>query len=303
MAAKKRIDKQTIAPDASVRVKNMGHITEIMHSQKVSFGGCISKLNKDFFLDHRTGEIREFVHYKTREDGVDSIVKSLVRLRDILNTNVVAPEKCRWLTLTYAENMVDRNKLKWDFKNFNCRCRAKFGHYEYIAVTEPQGRGAWHLHVVLIFSYRAPYMGNAELAKIWGKGFVNIRRLENVDNVGVYLTAYLGDMELSDYQNLNPEAHTGEIKEVEFEENGEMKRKMFVKGARLSMYPPGCHLFYCSRGIKRPEAKWMTYQDAQKDVEDSVLTYSSSIEIKNADFVNQYTYEYYNRLRKKKEMD
>ena len=85
-----------------------------------------------------------------------------------------------------------------DFRHFNTRCREIFGHYEYITAAEPQGRGAWHLHCVFIFAGKAPYMENAVVRDCWKQGFVTVKRLDDVDNVGAYLTAYLGDMELSE---------------------------------------------------------------------------------------------------------
>ena len=70
-------------------------------------------------------------------------------------------------------------------------------------------------------------MPNEVVADLWKQGFVTVKRLDDVDNVGAYLTAYLGDMELS-------EAHaqgitSGEVKTVEYEENGEQKTILFCR--------------------------------------------------------------------------
>lgn len=56
--------------------------------------------------------------------------------------------------------------------------------------------------MVFIFPGKAPYIPNDEMAEIWGQGFTKTRRLDNVDNVGAYLTAYLGDMEIHEFCNL-----------------------------------------------------------------------------------------------------
>ena len=103
----------------------------------------------------------------------------------------------RWITLTYAENMTDTDRLYFDFKDFNKRFQyyCKINGYskpEYIVMMEPQGRGAWHCHLLYIWDCKAPYVANKTLRDLWGHGFVKIKKLDNCDNVGAYLTAYLG---------------------------------------------------------------------------------------------------------------
>lgn len=148
----KKLDTPVLISDsAPVRLKEMGNITEIMYSARCSLGGYITKIDKDHYIDNRTGELFEFQHLENRAQDLANVAKSLAQGRDILNTNITDVSRCRWVTLTYAENMTNPDKLASDFKHFNKRCRAKFGHYEYITAAEPQGRGAWHLHCVFIF--------------------------------------------------------------------------------------------------------------------------------------------------------
>lgn len=52
----------------------------------------------------------------------------------------------RMITLTYRENMVDRERLARDWKEFVRRVRRVAG-FEYVATHERQKRGAWHMHV------------------------------------------------------------------------------------------------------------------------------------------------------------
>lgn len=52
----------------------------------------------------------------SRTDDLSNVSKSLAKGRDIIVTDC---ERCRWLTLTYKENMRDANKLYIDFKHFN----------------------------------------------------------------------------------------------------------------------------------------------------------------------------------------
>jgi hypothetical protein len=51
------------------------------------------------------------------------------------------------LTLTYRENMLDRDRCKHDLDLFLKRLRRVFPTFQYIAVLERQKRGAWHVHI------------------------------------------------------------------------------------------------------------------------------------------------------------
>ncbi|PBH18287.1 hypothetical protein BGV21_20980, partial [Clostridioides difficile] len=70
---------------------------------------------------------------------------SLRRLRDYLNTNITDVSHCKWITLTYSENMTDTKRLYDDFVKFNKRLKYYINKefdltYEYIVSMEPQGR-------------------------------------------------------------------------------------------------------------------------------------------------------------------
>lgn len=298
-----RLEEQiSIDPCHLVRLTEMGNITEIMYSEKRSQGGYITKIDADHYVDNRTGEFCEFKHTENRSENLASVAKSLKRLRDLLNANITDVTYCRWVTLTYAENMTDPKKLQRDFKHFNDRCRSIFGHYEYITAAEPQGRGAWHLHCVFIFDKKAPYMDNAVVRDCWKKGFVTVKRLDDVDNVGAYLTAYLGDMELSEATEAGISLQTAKgIKEVEYEdENGEKQTKKYIKGARLYMYPPGFNLYRKSKGIVNPTVSVVPYEKAKEKASSAKLTFTKTVALEDeeSDFKNTLQYEYYNTIRK-----
>ena len=298
-----RLEEQiSIDPCHLVRLTEMGNITEIMYSEKRSHGGYITKIDADHYIDNRTGEYCEFKHIENRSQDLATVAKSLKRLRDLLNANITDVSCCRWVTLTYAENMTDPQKLRYDFTHFNERCRKIFGHYEYITAAEPQGRGAWPLHCVFIFKGKAPYMENAVVRECWKKGFVTVKRLDDVDNVGAYLTAYLGDMELTEATEAGISVHTAKgIKEVEYQdENGEKQTKKYIKGARLYMYPPKFNIYRKSKGIVEPTVSVVPYEMAKEKASSAKLTFSKTIRLddEESDFNNTLQYEYYNTIRK-----
>ena len=301
MEIKKLKDTLPVPLSAEVRYKDMGNIKEVMFSARKSEGGFITKLDKERYIDNRTGEIKNFNHIENRSQDISNVRKSLSLGRDVINTNVTDVNFCRWLTLTYAENMKNPEKLMFDFKNFVKRARSIYGQFEYIACAEPQGRGAWHLHVLLIFDHVAPFMPNEVVADCWKKGFVTIKRIDDVDNVGAYLTAYLCDVDVEEFKKEYPNMDMGEVKEIEFkDENGEIKNKKYVKGGRLWMYPPGFHIFRYSKGIKKPEVSEMTYFEEKEKIGSAKPTYSQTILLNDdvSGFRNTITKEYYNILRK-----
>ena len=303
MEIKKLATPIQILDGDTVRLKEMGNITEIMFSKKRSLGGYITKIDKDHYVDNRTGEFLEFKHLENRAQDLANVAKSLARGRDVLNANIVDVSHCRWITLTYADNMTNPRKLLFDFQNFNKRCRAIYGNYEYITAAEPQGRGAWHLHCVFIFDSKAPYMENAVVRDCWKQGFVTVKRLDNVDNVGAYLTAYLGDMELSEAVSVFHEKtiYSSGVKEVDYvDENGLKRTKYYIKGARLCMYPPGFHIFRWSKGIKKPDVSFVSYKTAKEKASSAKLTFTKTVSLEDAEttFKNTIQYEYYNSIRK-----
>lgn len=299
----RRIDNERPALPAPVTVKVCGNVIEVRHS----FGGtpeiAIEKLNANEYVDLRTGEIKLFQHTASRAEDKASVAQSLRNLRDTINSNVVDPATVLWVTLTYRENMKDTQRLYEDYHAFIKRLRRylqKHGHppVEYIAAAEPQGRGAWHLHCLFLFPEKAPFIPNAHMAKLWGHGFTKTKSLKGVDNPGLYLTAYLGDMELTEAAMSG--TTRGRLGEVEAEdEQGRKVKKAVIKGARLHLYPSGFNLYRCSRGVKRPQVLHMAEWEAQQIIKDAPLTYEKTIAVTDNEgqTLNIINYRQYNRAK------
>lgn len=269
---------------SEVKITYMGNIIEKMYLSRRNKEATVKRMPDNKMLILRSGEVKELKHIETRVECKNSLKRTMRNLRNLLNANIDDVSMCRWVTLTYAENMTDTKKLYLDFDKFNKRFRyyckkSDYGNYEYIVAMEPQGRGAWHAHVVFIFDRKAPYIQNEVLRTIWGHGFVTIKKLDDVDNVGAYLTAYLGDMELEEaVENKRLSGSVEQlVKAVEYkDENGEKKTKYYIKGARLGMYPAGFNLYRNSRGVKKPIEEYCTEEEARKKVSAATLTFQST---------------------------
>lgn len=277
----------------------------------------IQKLSATQYLDRRTNEIKEYEKAENRACSVQSLKRTFARLRALINANVTTPENVRWVTLTYAENMTDRERLYHDFEKFWKRflyfCRTHdIEKPEYIAVAEPQGRGAWHMHLLIIWDGPAPYLHNDTVfSPLWGHGWTSIKAVKrNVDNFGAYFSAYLADMPVGDLDKMTPDEknkaliHGLEISEKTVTENGKKVRKRIIKGGRLHMYPSGMNLYRSSRGLKKPRIEWMDSADAKKKVQEATCTFRRGYEIKLVDdesgkeeTANVIIKEYYNTKR------
>lgn len=264
-----------------VKVTSCGYMTDILYSTHRSKGPVIRKIDKNFYVDLRNGEVKEVHHNEKRCDDMKSVARSIRDIRNYINANVTDPSKCKFITLTYAENMRDTEKVFNDFKNFwNKKFKRLYPNAEYIAILEPQARGAWHLHLIIIFKEKAPFIPNDVIAKMWGHGFTNTRKIDNVDNIGAYLSAYLGDLpfEEAEQMGINTEYAPYKVLEVE-DENGNKIPKKFIKGGRLPLYPAGVHIMRHSRGCVKPSVKYCTNEEAEFEVIFDTLTYEVTKEI------------------------
>lgn len=306
MLIKENLDTIEIGKEDLVSLKTMGHVYEICYLQKKNNQIKTQLIDKDHYVYLDTGEIFECNHIENRSESKFQVGQSLKRLREYINTNVVDTNKCKWITLTYAKNMQDTNKLYNDFKNFIRRFKERYGHIEYIAAMEPQSRGAWHCHCIIIFDKVAPFISNATIEKLWQQGFTKTTKLDDIDNIGAYLTAYLGDMEftkenIQELQKQGLNVSQMALKEVNEIEGIKLKEpKSFIKGGRLYMYPPKFNLYRISRGIKKPKKEYYSYHVAKEKAGLQLPTYSKGIKLSDTDnsFGNIIIYEYYNTKRK-----
>ncbi len=110
--------------------------------------------------------------------------RSRITVRRYANAN---PQLSKFLTLTFAENQQDLAVARYELDKFLKRVKTRYKDLQYICVVEFQVRGAIHFHMLC----NLPYVSAEELAELWGNGFIKINRIDNVDNVGAYITKYM----------------------------------------------------------------------------------------------------------------
>lgn len=174
------------------------------------------------YLVKSTGEIKERKEKSEfRIDNERTFAKTCERFKWKLRAN--AHRAKLFVTLTYAENMTDTERLYDDFRKFWQKFRRKYGSdSKYLVAFEPQTRGAWHAHIVCCDC--PAYIPNGEIAEMWGHGFTKTERAGNIDDIGNYLIAYL--VKLDGKKNM-----------------------------RLHLYPAGFHFLRYSKGLCEAETR------------------------------------------------
>lgn len=223
----------------AVKVFYTGESTRVVTTHK---GKCVIRnIGERQYAHIETGEVKDYSkEAKSRAENARGLATSFQLMRDMINCNFSSEDftgkKALWVTLTYRECVTDYHQVEADFESFKKRLRRLYGEFSYLNALEPMGKKAgnrWHVHVLLKWEKKAPYI--EDLLTIWGHGWTKVN-LAKTDNFGAYLSAYLTNME---------------------SENGELKSngKKYLKGSRLSLYPPKMRPFRWSKDLKKPEVQ------------------------------------------------
>lgn len=294
---KRKRESAVILPDDIVTITVMNHIVDVMHMEKRNTQQTIQKINKDYYVVKKTGELREYQHNENRVSDYKSLKKSFEKIMELARNNFMGNKNELFLTFTYAENMTDPKRLYKDMDKFIKKLKYKFKDkttIDYLSVVEPQERGAWHVHMLIKFNeLKTAFIPHGQLLKMWGHGLVWIERIHGVDDLGAYLVSYLTDVELTDETYLKGLEENREL--VEKKKDGETKK--IIKGGRLYMYPTGMNLYRKSRGIVFPKKITTTYKNIKKIVGSAKPHYSTKYEIQKDDFENTFQKEQYNLKR------
>lgn len=100
-----------------------------------------------------------------------------------------------FLNLTFAENITDIKKANYDFTKFKQRLDyeitgSKKSYLKYVGVIEFQKRGAIHYHVLI---FNMPFMEYVydKMQSIWGKGYIIIKAIREIQNIASYVCKYM----------------------------------------------------------------------------------------------------------------
>lgn len=154
-----------------------GNVLEMYEYEKPICKGFTKKKAGRGNSSHTSQEVKEKNRGKTAN-------RARATVRRTANAN---PQLNKFLTLTYSENVTDLTRARKDFDKFVKRVKTRYKDFQYIVVIEFQVRGAVHFHLLC----NLPYVDVNEFSKVWGHGFIKVNRIDNVDNVGAYITKYM----------------------------------------------------------------------------------------------------------------
>lgn len=139
------------------------------------------KLNKDEYLDKKTGEILEY--NKSQIKSKENIRRTMnKKVRPLLENNFFGGRNELFVSLTFSEDMQDFNKLPDYFKNFWKKLTRKYKNrytFACIYVKELQvERNCWHYHLTLKdVEGKHLFITGDDLYKIWKYGNITVSRI------------------------------------------------------------------------------------------------------------------------------
>lgn len=137
-------------------------------------------------------EVRGRVGRSVVADGVRRLenrervlARARTSVRRLVDCN---PDLNKFFTLTFADNVTDFAFANECFRKYVMRLKYNYkSDLKYLVVPEFQKRGAIHFHVLC----NLQYVPVTRLAELWGFGFCRINRIDNVTNVGLYVSKYI----------------------------------------------------------------------------------------------------------------
>ncbi len=158
-------------------------------------GGNGSSASQDAPLN---GE--QFLEEKGRR--ADHLARTRAQLRRLITANATAWD-CMplFVTYTFAENITNLREANYLFGIYNKKLKRRLGRkVKYLTVPEFQKRGAVHYHTIY---FDVPYIHGLKkiLRETWGYGFIDLKTIRKIKNIGAYVSKYLrkdsGDIRLN----------------------------------------------------------------------------------------------------------
>lgn len=170
-----------------------GNIIEIYEYEK----GYLKDYTK-FKSNGDNGRKADFKSEDYQDHRLQVLKRAKTDLRRLINSNHGQYGELmtsKFMTLTFTENIQDLTAANYEFKKFIKRLNylafnTKKSLLKYNCVIEFQKRGAIHYHLII---YNMPFIKQKDLLELWGVGGVHIKKIDDVNNVGAYVSEYLGD--------------------------------------------------------------------------------------------------------------
>lgn len=164
----------------------------ITHKRAIVSGNVIELFEyekpvvKNYQGKNRGRANQAFTDEETKKENRKKVTnRARMKVRRYANAN---QDMRKFITLTFAYNMTDIESANACFNIFLTKLRKKYPNLKFIKVIEFQKRGAVHYHMLA----NIPYINWRKFEEdFWPYGNTSIRRLDQNDNVGAYITKYM----------------------------------------------------------------------------------------------------------------
>ena len=262
-----------IPPNLIVKLQRQGADYAVERANEKETRPHVKKLSAKEYLVLKTGEIKEYDKPNIEKTN-GNLGRMFERLRALIRTNFDGKGKNQiMLTLTYKKNMQDPEQLYNDFKLFWKRFKYFRQSYagdsddlEYIAVSEPQGRGAWHMHVLVkTHPDKDAFTPHDKVLKMWrdvikDDGGAYLKYLKSGDT-GSYYVAYFTDT----MSHKKDEQEDLEFNERYEKDKEKLRSKKRIKGERLKYYPINMKFYRRTKGIIEPSDEQTIHNKVEKE--------------------------------------
>ena len=187
----------------NIKISPLHQQANIPHGSMLYRCKVITAGNKQQFFNYTKPQFRDYKTIRAsyeksmdsdkRDDNLQRSRNSMVLLID---ANVTKYSK--FITLTFANAVLDRNDAFRYLKQFTKDFKHKFGYpLQYVLVAERQlkrglkegNEGSWHFHLVVFNERKLPFK---DLKDIWGKyGSIDVKKIDYSHKLGVYMAKYL----------------------------------------------------------------------------------------------------------------
>lgn len=152
--------------------------------------------NKFFSKDEKKPRVSFGKKNKSNSEKLETHIYRIRRnVKYILQCNVdYEIFKPIFLTLTFKENVTSLTEANKIFTGFTKRLsyqifKSKKNLLKYLVVPEFQKRGAVHYHIIYFNLPFVPDLFN-RVSSIWGRGFVFVESIRNLEHLGNYIAKY-----------------------------------------------------------------------------------------------------------------
>ena len=232
---------EPILPDDIGKVFSAPYYTEFSCCQKIkkntsSMCNC-KRIDKDYYVDTKTGEIKEYKHSKTKTK--ESFKECHKVIPKIIKGHFRGLDNEREIILNYNNPLFDPKLLSDDFKAFLKDFKDLCSDFIYLYGKEPFNNGSWYIRCIIQIKNDSVFRFSEEqIRKIWKNGNVTINRIKCIDRF----------------------SWSFDILRTEERKN------------KLRFYPAKFHVFGYTRGLKKG-LKNIKYKELPQFIEDKKLQF------------------------------